>query len=82
MGINLATIGYLDHNSYKEGVAVNHSGLTHYLRKISKRVSGYSKVSKLAITCTSGWLTGSNSYWSQSEGSTLLHTRYDPINVG
>nr|AVR57750.1 hypothetical protein C0989_000010 [Termitomyces sp. T132] len=82
MGINLAMIGYLDHNSYKESVAVNHSGLTHYLRKISKRMSGYSKVSKLAITCTPGWPTGSNSYWSQSEGSTLLNTRYDPTNVG
>nr|AYE93252.1 hypothetical protein C0995_000101 [Termitomyces sp.] len=82
MGINLATLGYLDHNSYKGSVAVNHSGLTHYLGKISKRMSGYSKVSKLAITCTTGWPKGSNSYWSQSEGSTLLNTRYDPINVG
>lgn len=78
IGSNMSVKGYLNCKNYKEGVVINQSNLTRYPGRIIKGMNWHPKTSKITNTHTTGWPKGSNSYRSQSRGSTWLTTvRYD-----
>nr|YP_009517180.1 hypothetical protein C0991_000014 [Blastosporella zonata]AYE93077.1 hypothetical protein C0991_000014 [Blastosporella zonata] len=80
IGSNITVIGYLNCKDHKGSVIFNLSNLTHYLGKIIKEMSWYSKAGESMKYHTTGWPKGRNSHWSQSGGSTCSSLGYGRFN--